>query len=137
SAAALCRSMGVDEARVRVVEREAGEAPIEIDVGPFHLRFLPSAHSKLLLGRVPFPGDIADCDDVPLRVERYRCGAVFTIEIEIEGRRITHVGSAELVGDRHRESDLLLLCAAGWRSTPDLPERAVRAFSPKRVLLSH
>src|SRR5262249_22748340 len=128
SAAALCRASGVPADRVRVVEREPGADPIEIEVGPFELRFLPSAHSRFFFGRVPLPGDIADCDDVPMRTERYRCGAVFTVEIRIGGRTITHVGSAELVGDRHRASDLLLLCAAGWRSTPDLPERVVRAF---------
>jgi L-ascorbate metabolism protein UlaG (beta-lactamase superfamily) len=137
SAATLCRASGVEERQVHVVEREAGEAPITKEVGPFTLRFLPAAHSKFMLGRVPFPGDIADCDDVPMRTERYRCGAVFTVEIEVAGKRIVHLGSAEVVGDKHRDADLLLLCVAGWTTSVNLPERAVRAFSPRAVLLSH
>ena len=105
------------------------------------LRFFPSAHSRLLLGRVPFPGEIADCDDIPMQAQRYRCGAVFGVEISAAGRTIFYLGSAELVesGLREgpREVDLLLLCVAGWTTSRDLPERAARAFSPRAVLLSH
>ena len=131
SAAALCRAHGVPEAQLC--------EPRETEIGPFKLRFFASAHSKFLLGRVPFPGEIADCDQIPLRVERYRCGAVFGVEIEVAGRKIFHLGSAELVEKSlpTREVDLLLLCVAGWQSSKDLPERAARAFSPKTVLLSH
>ncbi|HTM19152.1 MAG TPA: MBL fold metallo-hydrolase [Kofleriaceae bacterium] len=141
SAVALCRISGLPESQVDLVERPAGSAPVEREVGPFHLRFVPSAHSRFLAGRVPFPGDIADCDDVPLRTERYRCGAVFGIDIEVAGRRLYHVGSAELVEAaltaRPRNVDLLLLCVAGWTSTRDFPERVVRAFSPAAALLHH
>jgi L-ascorbate metabolism protein UlaG (beta-lactamase superfamily) len=139
SAAALCRASGVPEDRVRDVERSPGADPVVAEVGPFELRFHPSAHSRFLLGRVPFPGEIADCDHVPLRVERYKCGAVFAVEVRVAGKTIVHLGSAELVESsmRAREPDLLLLCAAGWTSSRDLPERVARALSPKAVLLSH
>ena len=53
--------------------------PAETEVGPFRLRFFASAHSRFLLGKVPFPGEIADCDQVPLRAHQYRCGAVFGV----------------------------------------------------------
>ena len=98
SASALCVARGVPEDRVDVVERAAGSAPVEREVGPFRLRFIPSAHSGLVLGRIPFPGDIADCGDVPMRAEEYRCGAVFGVEIRVAGRTLYHLGSAELVG---------------------------------------
>ncbi len=139
SAAALCLASGVPANKVRDVEPSPGADPITVEVGPFTLRFLPSAHSRFMLGRVPFPGEIADCDDVPLRAERYRCGAVFAVEIRVAGRTILHVGSAELVSGMAtaKEPDLLLLCVAGWTSSPDLPERVARAFSPRNVLLSH
>lgn len=139
SAAALCRAAGVPEARVHMVERDPGQAPIVAEVGPFRLRFVPSAHSRFALGRVPFPGEIDDCDAVPTRAEGYRCGAVFRVEIEAAGRTIVHMGSAELLpdGPSPRNVDLLLLCVAGWRSGRDLPERVMRQISPANVLLSH
>lgn len=139
SAALLCRAAGVPEARVRDVERAPGSEPVVAEVGPFRLRFVPSAHSRFMLGRVPFPGDIADCEDVPMRAERYRCGAVFAVEIAVAGRTIVHLGSAELASTPFaaKEPDLLLLCTAGWQSSPDLPERVTRALSPRAILLSH
>ncbi|WP_338046459.1 MBL fold metallo-hydrolase [Polyangium spumosum] len=139
SAAALCRAAGVPEARVEVVERAPGQAPIVREIGPFRLRFVPSAHSRFALGRVPFPGEIDDCDAVPVRAEGYRCGAVFRVEIEAAGRTIVHLGSAELLPAEPapKHVDLLLLCVAGWRSGVDLPERVMRAVSPASVLLSH
>ncbi|WP_437289049.1 MBL fold metallo-hydrolase [Sorangium sp. So ce406] len=139
SAAALCRASGVPPSRARDVERAPGGEPVVAEVGPFRLRFLPSAHSRLMLGRVPFPGDISDCDQVPLRAERYRCGAVFAVEIRVAGRLIVHLGSAELVEASLdcREPDLLLLCVAGWTASRAFPERVARALSPRAVLFSH
>ena len=139
SAVHLCRSHGLPAAQVECVEPETGDGPHEAEVGPYRLRFWPSAHSALLFGRVPFPGEIADCTDVPMRTEAYRCGAVFGVEIEVGGRRLFHVGSAELVERRWRVGpvDLALACVAGWTSTERYPERLVAALSPGAVLLHH
>lgn len=141
SAAGLCRASGVPSEQLVDVEALVTSGPWETDVGPMHLRFFPSAHSKLLLGRVPFPGEISDCDHVPLAMQHYRCGAVFGLEIRAAGRTVFHLGSAELVEEPlrqgPREVDLLLLCVAGWTTSRDLPERVVRALSPKAALLSH
>jgi L-ascorbate metabolism protein UlaG (beta-lactamase superfamily) len=137
SAAALCLAEGVDPGRVETIDPARGA--VEREVGPFTLRFVPSAHSPLLLGRVPFAGDIADCTDVPMRAERYRCGAVFGVEIRVAGRTLYHMGSAELVDASVdvRNVDLLLMCVAGWTTTRKLPERAASRLSPGAVLLSH
>jgi L-ascorbate metabolism protein UlaG (beta-lactamase superfamily) len=139
SAAALCRAQGVPDGQVEVVEREAGSPPVVREVGPFTLRFVPSAHSRLLLGRVPLPGEIADCDQVPARVPDYRCGAVFGVEIRVAGRTLYHLGSAEIVEGNVEAHpvDLLLLCVAGWTAGRDLPERVVHRLSPGAILLSH
>jgi len=122
SAATLCRSRGLPEAR-----------------GPFHMRFVPSAHSRLLLGRVPAPGEIADCTDVPMRAEAYRCGAVFGVEIRVAGRTLYHMGSAELLDAnvRVKNVDLLLMCVAGWTASSRLPERVAHTLAPAAVLLAH
>jgi L-ascorbate metabolism protein UlaG (beta-lactamase superfamily) len=139
SAAVLCRSQGVPESRIDVVERPAGSAAVEREVGPFQLRFHASAHSNLLLGRVPAPGEIADCGDVPMRAEQYRCGAVFGVEIRVAGKTLYHLGSAELLDASlgKLEVDLLLMTVAGWTASHAFPQRAMRAFSPRAVLLSH
>jgi len=136
SALHLCRSFGVPQSQLECVE---DATPHEAEVGPFRLRFWPSAHSAFFFGRVPLPGDIADCSDVPLRTAAYRCGAVFGAEIEVGGRRLFHVGSAELVeqGWRVAPVDLALACVAGWTSTQRYPERLVAALSPGAVLLHH
>lgn len=139
SAVALCRASLVPETRCVDVEREYGQSPFEADVGPFHLRFAVSAHSRFMLGRVPFPGEIQDCDHVPLRTEQYRCGAVFRVEIKVFGRTIVHLGSAELVERTAppKDVDLLLLCVAGWQSSERFPERVARAIDPKVICFSH
>lgn len=139
SAVRLCRSHGLPEPQLTCVEPDSGSSPVEAEVGPFRLRFWPGAHSAILFNRVPFPGEIADCTDVPMRTQAYRCGAVFSTEIEIAARRLFHVGSAELVesGWRVGPVDLALACVAGWTSTERYPERLVAALSPGAVLLHH
>lgn len=138
-AAALCLAKGVAPDHVEVVERDAGGSPVEREVGPFALRFVPSAHSRLVLGRVPFPGDIADCGDVPMRAEAFRCGAVFGVEIRVAGRTLYHLGSAEIVDAsvEVKNVDLLLMCVAGWTTSRDFPERVGHRFAPGAILLSH
>lgn len=138
SAVALCRASLVPETKLVNVEREPGQEPFVAEVGPFRVRFAASAHSRLLLGRVPLPGEIHDCDHVPMRTEKYRCGAVFRIEIEVFGRTIVHLGSAEIVETAApKHLDLLLLCVAGWRMSERFPERVARLLDPRAVLLSH
>ena len=138
SAAALCLAQGVPADRVEDVESAPGNV-VQREVGPFALRFVPSAHSRLVLGRVPLPGDIADCTDVPMRAEAYRCGAVFGVEIRVAGKTIYHLGSAEIVDDSAgvKNVDLLLMCVAGWTTSRDLPERIGARLAPGAVLLSH
>ena len=121
------------------MQRGPGEPVAEAEVGPFHLRFLPSKHSAFMLGRVPFPGEIADCDQVPLRTEAYRCGAVFAVEIRAGGKKVLHLGSADMVEATvdSRQADVLLQCVAGWKASAHFPERLVRALDPRAVLLSH
>ena len=139
SASALCLARGVPRDKVEVVQPEAGQQPIVREVGPFTLRFIPSAHAPLVLGRVPFAGEISDCGDVPMRAEAYRCGAVFGVEIKVAGRTLYHMGSAELVDAQVdlKHVDFLMLCVAGWITSKSLPERVGHLLAPGAVLLSH
>jgi L-ascorbate metabolism protein UlaG (beta-lactamase superfamily) len=138
SCAALCQSAGVPNAQVVDVESAMRGEPHRAEVGPFSLRFIPSVHSAFLLGRIPFPGDISDCDQLPLRTHRYRCGAVFGVELRVADKTLYHLGSADLLDARApRNIDLLLMCVAGWTTTPRFTDRVMRAFTPRAILLSH
>jgi L-ascorbate metabolism protein UlaG (beta-lactamase superfamily) len=141
SASSLCLGAGVTPSKIVDVESTLRSGTHESEIGPFHLRFFPSAHSKLMMGKVPLPGDIDDCDALPMRLHKYRCGAVFGVEIRVAGRSIFHLGSAEVVerslGQKVHEIDLLLLCVAGWTKGERFPERAISALSPRAILLSH
>ncbi len=138
SAVALCRASGLPESQVRDVEASTTQQPLTAEVGPFTLRFHPGLHSRLLLGRVPFPGDISDCEQVPLHAKGYKCGAVFGVEVRVADRILYHLGSADLVDTvKPGRIDLLLMCVAGWTRTRDYPSRVLRTFSPGAVLLSH
>jgi L-ascorbate metabolism protein UlaG (beta-lactamase superfamily) len=134
----LCRASGVEETKVVDVEAKVRGEPVRAEVGPFELRFVPSVHSRFALGRVPFPGDIADCESVPLWTHQYKCGAVFGVDVRVAGRRIYHLGSADLVdGAPEAGVDLLLMCVAGWTTTERFAPRVMSALRPGAVLLSH
>lgn len=138
SCAHLCRIEGVPEDQIVDVQDQVRREPYRAEVGPFELRFVPSVHSKLVLGRVPAPGDISDCDQVPLRTERYRCGAVFGVDVRVAGRRLYHLGSADLVEAGPEPGvDLLMMCVAGWTVTSRFTPRMMRALQPGAILLSH
>ncbi len=138
SCAHLCRASGVDASQVIDVEEGSRNEPMRADVGPFELRFIPSTHSSFAFGRIPFPGDISDCEQVPLRTQHYKCGAVFSVDIRVAGRRIYHLGSADfLEGMMERNVDLLLMCVAGWTTTQRFAPRVMGSFRPGALLLSH
>lgn len=134
----LCRAAGIPEAQVVDVQRGAGREPYRAQVGPFELRFVPSVHSAFALGRVPLPGDISDCDQIPLGATHYKCGAVFSVDVRVAGKRIYHLGSADLLdAQAERGVDLALLCVAGWTTTERFCARVMGALSPGAILLSH
>ena len=135
STAHLCRSSGVPEPQV--VELDARGQTVE--VGPFRVRAIPSEHSRFLLGRVPYPGEIPSSCELPLRGSRYRCGQVFGFLIECGDARLYHSGSANLIDDAIDvpEVDVLLLCIAGRQATERLAERFLRRTHPRRVVPMH
>jgi L-ascorbate metabolism protein UlaG (beta-lactamase superfamily) len=88
-------------------------------IGPFEVTFVPSLHSRLILGlKVPFEGELScDCLD-DLNGGAYRCGQVYgTI--------------------RHRDVDYLLAGITGRGFTPDYTARVLRLLSPRFVIAHH
>lgn len=115
--------------------------PAEVyEIGPFTIRFVPSRHSKLVFGlAVPSDGEFT-CDSLDeLSSSSYRCGQVYGIHIEVDGRTIYHLGSADLVEDDYRLGpvDVLLCCIAGRSMTRRFTPRMLSTFDPGLVIPHH
>jgi L-ascorbate metabolism protein UlaG (beta-lactamase superfamily) len=111
-----------------------------IELGPFTVTFVPSVHSKLLLGyAVPFDGELS-CEHLDaLSAGAYRCGQVFGIRIEVAGTSFYHQGSADLLDDEIGDQpvDVFLAGIAGRRFSESYWERVLPALQPRVVLASH
>lgn len=133
----LARLMGLHGERARAVEVEAHR---RYELGPFVVTFVPSLHSKLLLGhRVPYDGELT-CEHLDgLKPGAYRCGQVYGIRIEVGGAVLYHQGSANLIEEEIREPgvDVFLAGIAGRSFTPDYWGRIIRALEPRVIVASH
>ena len=102
---------------------------VPMQVGPFEVTFVPSAHSRLLLGlAVPMDGDIT-CEHLDdLTAAAYGCGQVYGIHIRVGGATLYHQGSAEIVDDavQHRRVDVFLAGISGRGFSRRYLERAAR-----------
>ena len=123
-----------------------GEQTIEVqpqhpyEVGPFTVRFVPSLHSKLLLGyKVPMDGALS-CEHLDhLSPRAYRCGPVYGLHIEVAGATLYHQGSANLIDDQVPTGgvDIFLAGIAGRSFTENYWARILRRLEPKIVVASH
>jgi L-ascorbate metabolism protein UlaG (beta-lactamase superfamily) len=110
------------------------------ELGPFVVRFVPSRHSKLILGRrVPFDGEFT-CDHLDgLWPGAYRCGQVWGIRIEVAGTTLYHQGSADLDDQALgvEPVDVFLAGVAGRSVTPRYWERVLGKLDPRVVVPTH
>lgn len=130
----LMRLCGQGDRAVEVVAHEP------VQVGPFTVTFVPSVHSKLLLGyAVPSDGELT-CEHLDaLSPSAYKCGQVWGIHVEVAGTTFYHQGSANLLDEeiRHRGVDIFLAGIAGRRFTDDYWPRILGALQPRVVVASH
>ena len=135
--ASLARLMALHGLADRAVEVEPYRA---YELGPFVVRFTPSAHSKLLLGlAVPYDGELT-CEQLDaLSPGAYRCGQVWGISIEVAGIRLYHQGSANLVDEALREGgvDVFLAGIAGRQFTDRYWKRILPRLDPRVVVPTH
>lgn len=134
SLAHLMRLHGLGDLAVEVVPH----APYEL--GPFVVRFVPSRHSKLLLGRkVPMDGELTCHHLDGLAPGAYRCGAVWGIRIDVAGISLYHQGSADLDDGELRDGpvDVFLAGVAGRSFTPRYWERILPRLDPRVVVPTH
>lgn len=110
------------------------------ELGPFVVTFIPSRHSKLLLGRkVPMDGPLT-CDHLDgLAPSAYKCGAVYGIRIEVAGISLYHQGSADLDDAElpGQSVDVFLAGVAGRQVTPRYWERVLPKLDPRVVVPTH
>ena len=110
------------------------------ELGPFEVTFVPSVHSKLLLGlAVPYDGELS-CEHLDgLCPSAYRCGQVWGISIAVAGVRFYHQGSANLIDDaiRERDVDYFLAGVAGRGFTEDYWRRVLTRLRPRAVVPTH
>jgi L-ascorbate metabolism protein UlaG (beta-lactamase superfamily) len=110
------------------------------EVGPFEVRFVPSLHAKLALGRfVPQSGPLT-CDHVDrLCPQAYRCDQVWGIHLSVGGTTLYHQGSADLVDEELAGLDVdVFLCGiAGRQFSPSYVERVLRLLDPQVVVPCH
>lgn len=134
SLAHLMALHGMGERAVRVEARRVYE------LGPFAVRFIPSLHSKLLLGyKVPFDGELT-CEHLnQLSPAAYRCGAVHGIHITVAGTTLYHQGSANLIDSALQgvRAEIFLAGIAGRSFTPAYWPRILTALGPRLVIASH
>jgi L-ascorbate metabolism protein UlaG (beta-lactamase superfamily) len=109
-------------------------------IGPFEVTFVPSLHSKLLFGvAVPAGGDLT-CDSLDgLGAAAYKCGQVWGIHIAVDRFTLYHQGSANLIEDEIRFSnvDVFLAGIAGRMFTRDYLRRILGALQPRVVVPHH
>lgn len=110
------------------------------EIGPFEVTFVPSQHSKLLLGLSVIDGGEITCEHVEsLTPQAYCCGQVWGIHLAVAGATIYHQGSADLLDDeiRHRNVDVFLCGIAGRQVTDRYVARMVAKLDPKTVVITH
>lgn len=134
STARLMRLWGLGDQAVEVEPYRVYE------LGPFEVTFVPSAHSKLVLGLgVPFDGDLS-CEHLDaLTPARYACGQVYGIHIAVGGARFYHQGSAEIVESAvvHRGVDVFLCGISGRGFADRYLARALALLDPGVVVPCH
>jgi len=141
-----CRAYGSASLRALMALHGLADQAVEVEpyrtyeLGPFEVSFIPSAHSKLLLGlAVPFDGELT-CDHLAgLTPSAYRCGQVWGIHIAVAGVTLYHQGSADLVDDaiRHTGVDVFLAGVAGRSFTERYWARILPKLDPRMVVPTH
>jgi L-ascorbate metabolism protein UlaG (beta-lactamase superfamily) len=130
----LMKLHGLEQSTVVVEPKKTYE------LGPFNVRFIPSAHSKLILGKkVPMAGELT-CDHLHgLTPGAYKCGQVWGIRIEVAGVSFYHQGSADLLDDElpAEAVDFFLAGVAGRSFTKNYWGRVLPKLDPAVIVPTH
>ena len=130
-----CRGYGLPESQLRLLQ---GNGPAH-QVGPFTLSAIPSLHSPLFAGQIPFPGRIERPLTAPAPMRNWRVGETLVIKLQTPRVSILHVGSAALIDAELQgvQADVVLACTIGRHATPGFVPRLLDALRPKLVIPCH
>jgi L-ascorbate metabolism protein UlaG (beta-lactamase superfamily) len=134
--ASMTRYMGLHGLGAQAVTVEPKKA---YAIGPFVVRFVPSVHSKLLLGLAILQEGELTCDSCERMTHKdFTCGQVWGIHIEVAGTSLYHMGSCDLIDDEvDRTAEWFLAGIAGRGSTPRFWERVLRKVQPRALIPHH
>lgn len=129
--------MALNGAKGRTTVCKGGEAVTVSD--QIRITMLPSVHGRVMMGMVPYSGEISAEAKLPFRVRDYKAGQVFSPKIEIDGKSFLHVGSAGFVEKSlsGQHCDVVFLCVPGWKRAKGYPERILELTGAKTVVLFH
>jgi len=103
------------------------------------ITMLPSVHGRVLVGLVPYSGEISPGKRPPLRAKDYRAGHVFSPKMTVGRKVFLHVGSAGFMEEslKGHACDVVFLCIPGWKRMKGYPERILETTGAKTAVLFH
>ena len=116
----------------------SGQEKVVLENGA-SVTMIPSLHGLVVLGRVPYPGDISQELSLPLRARDYRLGDMFMPKLEIGGITIMHAGSANCRAselDGHG-CDVLFMCVPGWKKSREYTTTLLEILKPEVIVPFH
>lgn len=127
----VARATGVDEARLRLAH--GGES---FQIGPFSVRAIRALHSLIGMPSTAIPRDVT----LPMAADAYAEGGTLQYLVQVEGRRILFIGTANFIeGELEGIRPNVAVVAVGLREKiPDYSCRLMRALGrPGLVLTNH
>jgi L-ascorbate metabolism protein UlaG (beta-lactamase superfamily) len=125
---------GLPEKQIKVVR--PGD---RLNLGKFEIVFIESRHSKVLLGRVPWPGEIIEPLTPPAAASTYRLGQVFSLFVTHPNGSFVHLGSAGYREGMFKglTAHTIFLCIAGREDTRELLRCTALALKAKQIIPIH
>jgi L-ascorbate metabolism protein UlaG (beta-lactamase superfamily) len=134
STAWIGRGAGLPENQIRIVR--FGD---RLKLGKFEIMFIKSRHSKVVLGRIPWPGEITEPLKPPAAASDYRLGEIFSLFVAHPKGNFVHQGSAGYIEGMYdgMEANTIFLCIAGREDTRKLLRCTAVALKAKQVIPIH
>jgi len=100
---------------------------------------IPSAHGRVLPGRVPYPGEISPHERPPLKSSRYRLGDMYMPRITMAGTALVHAGSAGYLPPAAPGTpcDVLFMCVPGWHRDTEYTRALLADLAPRMIIPFH
>ena len=115
-----------------------GQEVIELGENTF-VTMIPSVHGKVIMGRIPFSGEIDPNEKLPMKAKAYKHGTVFVPKIKIADTTFMHFGSADYIEsqlDGHT-CDVMFMCVPGWKRKDGYTSRLMDIVKPEVVVPFH